>query len=396
MENGLRHDAVTLAMTPGVGPVLFTRLVAQFGSPTAVFQARPAELRAVEEMTQAAASGIVNRVAAPVADAEMAKAAEAGATLLLISDPAYPARLREIYDPPPLLYMKGGLVPDDARAVAIVGSRRYTEYGRWVTERLSRDLAACGLTIVSGMARGIDGAAHEAALRAGGRTIAVLGSGIDVCYPREHAGLMAEIVVHGAVVTEFPIGTPPEADHFPRRNRVISGLSLGVVIVEASEQSGSLITARLALDQGREVFAVPGSIGSRTSAGTNRLIKQGARLVEQAEDILEELRPHLGDLARPGAAAIPVEEGTEAGAEGAKGDNLGAEEARLYGFLTDQPRHIDDLIGRVRMPAQQVSTLLLGLELKGRARQLPGHLYVKVPVARITTPGDSEPSWPSR
>jgi len=293
--------------------------------------------------------------------------ASANATTLALADAPYPARLRAIHDPPNLLYCDGHLGEGDRQAVAIVGSRQATPYGLRVTEALAGELSALGFTIVSGFARGIDAAAHRAALAVGGRTIAVLGCGLDVDYPPGHASLHAEIAGSGAVLTEFAPGTPPRATNFPRRNRIISGLALGVVVVEAAEDSGSLITARLALEQGREVFAVPGPIDVPTSRGPHGLLKQGAKLVETVDDIVEELLPQLDrplqTLKTEPIAALPEHVA------------LSPSERTVLDVMSREPLHLDDLTERSRLTTPAVAAILLGLELKALVKQLPGQRY---------------------
>jgi DNA processing protein len=302
--------------------------------------------------------------------------------IIALGDERYPERLRAIHDPPAVLYCDGMPETQDRQAVAIVGSRRATPYGLRVTDALAGELSRLGFTIVSGFARGIDAAAHRAALAAGGRTIAVLGCGLDVDYPHGHASLRTEIAGSGAVLTEFEPGTPPLAAHFPRRNRIISGLALGVVVIEAAEDSGSLITARLALEQGREVFAVPGPIDAQTSRGPHGLLKQGAKLVEAVEDILEELLPQMEAPLPPTLSGNPLlprlqrvmgrgkreEESSEL-------EGLSPEDRIIYSLMTRDPRHLDDLTERSGLPAAEVARILLGLELKALVRQLPGQRY---------------------
>lgn len=278
-------------------------------------------------------------------------------------DPSYPAALRPIGDPPRTLYLRGTLRDEDKAAVAIVGSRRASVYGVAAAEWLGRELGRGGVTVVSGLARGVDAAAHRGALAGGGRTIAVLGCGVDVVYPREHRRLLAQIIEAGAVISEFPAGVPPLQHHFPRRNRLISGLSLGVVVVEGRERSGALLTADHALEQGREVFAVPGSIFAETSHLPHRLIQQGAKLVATVEDILEELR--LPKPPTPAAASAIALEGTE---------------AAVYAQLTLDPQHMDVLALRCRLPVAEVARVLLGLELRGLVLALPGQRYVRATV----------------
>src|SRR2546425_8671084 len=291
---------------------------------------------------------------------------------IALGDERYPELLRAIYDPPAVLYGDGAVEPGDRQAVAIVASRQATPYGLRITEALPGELTALGFTIVSAFARGIDAGAHRAALAAGGRTIAVLGCGLDVDYPPGHASLRAEIAGNGAVLTEFVPGTPPLAGHFPRRNRIISGLALGVVVVEAAEGSGSLITARLALEQGREVFAVPGHIDAPTSRGPHGLLKQGAKLVETVDDIVEELLPQLErPLLRPARAAGPAPTCSRR----ADAHDLTPGERGVLGLVSEEPRHLDELTEQSRLPAAEVARILLGLELKALVHQLPGQQY---------------------
>ncbi len=342
-------------MVPGIGPVLFKRLVARFETPDKVFKASASSLMEVEGIGERVASEIRSFRNWNEAEDEMGKAESCGAAIITMADKEYPKNLLNIYDPPPYLYVRGRLDGDE-RAIALVGSRFASTYGKMVTEGLSRDLARNGYAVISGMARGIDTAAHKGALSAGGRTIAVLGSGIDVIYPPENKGLYKEISEAGAVISEFPMGTGPLSENFPARNRIISGISLGVVIVEASLKSGSLITASCAAEQGREVFAVPGNINSKGSKGTNKLIKDGAKLVEDVGDILEE-------FALPSQVA-------------GKPQNLAKEEAVLIEFLTE-PVQIDNIAELSGMDVRSVSAILLNMELNGLVRQLPGMVFVK-------------------
>ena len=273
--------------------------------------------------------------------------------------------MRTIADPPPCLYTKGEIRAADNTAVAVVGTRSASDYGRRVARELSHGLVSLGFTVISGMARGIDAVAHDSALNSGGRTIAVLGSGVDLAYPPEHEKLYQRISAQGAVVSELPIGTRPLAFNFPARNRLISGLSIGVVIVEATEKSGSLITAALALEQGREVFAVPGQAGASRSRGAHQLIRQGAKLVDSVEDIIEEIAPQLGRRAAQAqsqpARRLPP--------------NTAVEVRKIFDLLQDRPLHIDDLVQASGMAASRVSQILLELELQGFLKQLPGSRY---------------------
>ncbi|HYQ48557.1 MAG TPA: DNA-processing protein DprA, partial [Thermodesulfovibrionales bacterium] len=256
--------------------------------------------------------------------------------------------------------VKGSYRADDRFGIAVVGSRTYSTYGQTVTQKISGELAAAGITVVSGMARGIDTFAHRSALASGGRTIAVLGSGIDVCYPSENRGLMDKIAVSGCVMSEFPPGTPPNRENFPRRNRLISGLSLGVLVVEAAEDSGSLITASIALEQNREVFAVPGNITAKNSAGTNRLIRQGAKMVTQGRDIIEELAPVLRGFIRD---------------EKKRNVELSSGEQEVCTCLSGEPKHIDTLAREIGLPVHRILDILLSLELKGVIRQSDGKRF---------------------
>jgi DNA processing protein len=367
-----------LRAVPGIGDALLCRLVQSFGSPDTVLHAPADALMQVDGVSPSLAKAIRQGPGAgdvQAIDRELTALERLPIRVLTILDADYPARLKTIHDPPPLLSVSGTLGEEDHHAVAVVGTRHATPAGRLATEQLSRGLAEAGVTVVSGLARGIDGAAHKSALEAGGRTIAVLGCGIDRTYPPEHLSLRKRIEEQGAVLSELPLGAYPHAYHFPKRNRIISGLSLGVVVVEAAPKSGSLITARLASEQGRDVFAVPGSVQSEQSRGTNGLIKQGAKLVETVEDILDELasqfepsfQARMQD--RRSALTRPVQSGRL---------SLEQDEAALYAALPAEPVHIDELIAKTGLPAASVSGLLLSLELKGAIRQLPGPSCVRV------------------
>jgi DNA processing protein len=282
--------------------------------------------------------------------------------VLTWDDEVYPRRLKEIDQPPPILYVRGDLEPDDEWAVAIVGTRRVTAYGRQVTQEVAGLLARNGVTVISGMARGVDSVAHQAALNAGGRTIAVLGSGVDRIYPPENRRLAEQIIQKGAIISDYPPGTPPEGSNFPPRNRIISGLSLGVVIVEAGKTSGALITANFAVDQGREVFAVPGNILAPQSKGTNRLIQDGAHPLLDPQDVLEMLNLTMVTEHRAARVAIPADE----------------TEAQLYQALSLEPMHVDEIRAQTNMPIETVSATLAMMELKGMVRQVGGMQYVAV------------------
>jgi DNA processing protein len=323
------------------------------------------ELLRVEGLGEKVAGEIRKGPSEKKVEKELNLLKEIGGTILTFREDSYPRRLRDIYDPPALLYVRGALKREDELAVAIVGSRKTSPYGRWITEKVSEELAHHGVTIVSGMARGIDSVAHQGAISGGGRTIAVLGCGVDVVYPSENRNLFNQIIDRGAVLSEFPMGSPPEGGHFPRRNRIISGLSFGVVVVQASAESGSLITASYALEQGREVFAVPGNVGAEGSRGTNRLIKEGAKLVETTEDILEEILPQW------------TKEGKEIQEADSQRRDLNQEEMTLYQLLGETPMHIDAIIRESRFDPGKVSSLLLNLELKGLISQWPGKCFSK-------------------
>ena len=356
---------LALARVKGLGAVGFKKLAASFADPTDAFSASSAELEQVEGLHREAIDGLVNFSGWVEIDDELQRIRNAGVGIVPFTSQEYPARLRMITDPPPFLYIKGDLRGEDERAVAIVGSRSASDYGRRVARDLSRGLVSCGFTVVSGMARGIDGAAHESALKAGGRTIAVLGSGVERAYPAEHEQLYQNIAKNGVVISELPVGTRPMAFNFPARNRLISGLSLGVVVVEATEKSGSLITAALALEQGREVFAVPGEAGASRSRGAHRLIRQGAKLVETVDDIVEEIAPQLarpaaGMTERPPRVLPP---------------NAAESSRKIFALLQDNPLQVDQVIERSGLSVAQVLEVLLDLELQGFVRQSPGKLY---------------------
>jgi DNA processing protein len=363
--NGL-EDLLTLNMVEGLGVTLLSRLLERFGSPEAVLAASRNELEKVEGVGPALSRNISQARKKIDAKAEMKLAEKLGVKIISAASEDYPKSLRRIFDPPLVLYVKGALKEEDALAMAIVGSRRASYYGKNQAERLAGSLAKMGFTIVSGMAWGIDSAAHRGALSAGGRTIAVLGSGLSKPYPKGNENLLAEIAKSGAAVSEFPLNFPPRAENFPRRNRLISGLCLGVVVVEAAERSGSLITARWAMEQGREVFAVPGPIDSVTSRGTHRLIKDGAKLVERVEDVIEELGP-LAEVLAP----LAEEEKRQTG-------SLKPEEAKILEALSpSEPKSIEEIIGKTGLSAQAASSVLMVLELKKLVRQLTGKRFVR-------------------
>ncbi|HEY6873121.1 MAG TPA: DNA-processing protein DprA [Geobacteraceae bacterium] len=348
-----------LKSVPMVGNVTFRRLLEQFTTPERVLRASEAELSRVKGVGAAAVAAIKSHDWRPFAEQECERVARSGVRIVTFLSGEYPKVLLEIADPPPYLYVRGEIGSGET-AVAVVGSRRASTYGILTTTRLATELAGHGITVVSGMARGVDTAAHRGALAGGGRTVGVLGCGLDVVYPPENRRLFQEMAEKGALVSEFPLGTLPLAENFPRRNRIISGMARGVLVVEAMENSGSLITAQFALEQGREVFAIPGNINSGASRGANRLIKQGAKLVECVADILEELPPRPGTPR--GTGAVP-----EFG--------FTPREAALYTILAESPLHIDDIIVKSALTVADVSAILLGLELKGAIIQLPGKIF---------------------
>jgi DNA processing protein len=356
---------IALSRVPGLGCVNFKKLAEYFGDPTEAFSAPAEVLVKIQGLDPNVIDGLCHFSAWTEMEGEVSRAEKAAIKIVPFTDPTYPARLRLIADPPPVLYVKGEIRNQDERAVAVVGSRSASDYGRRVARDLCRGLASLGFTVVSGMARGIDGAAHEAALNAGGRTLAVLGSGVDRAYPPEHDKLYRRISENGAVISEFPLGTGPVAFNFPVRNRLISGLTLGVVVVEATEKSGSLITASLALEQGREVFAVPGEAGASRSRGTHQLIRQGARLVETVNDIMEEIAPQLSGRAQT--------------AENAPGralpQHLGNEFKKIFALFEERSLQIDEVIESSGCSPSRVSEILLELELLGYIKQLPGKKY---------------------
>ena len=342
----------------GVGNITGLGLVETFGGPREVLEAGTQKLECAG-VRRSLARAIARFDDWAAVDAQLRRLDRAGGRLVTWQDEAYPELLRHVHDPPLLLYVRGNLeeaAGDATRAVAIVGSRSPTSYGRRMARSVSSGLAAAGVTVVSGLARGIDAEAHWAALRSGGKTIAVLGCGVDVVYPSEHHHLMLGIAKNGAVVSEFPMGTQPDAENFPGRNRIISGICLGTVVVEAAERSGSLITAHFAIDQGREVFAVPGPVGTRSS-GPHRLLKQGAALVENANDVLKEISPHLEP-----ARGLPASE-------------LTANEAAVLACLGERPISVDEVVGASGLAVARVLEILLALEMRGLVRPLPGRCY---------------------
>ncbi len=360
-------DAVRLSLISGVGPRLRKALLAEFGTASAVLAAAPADLRRVsgvgKELTRRIA--VANEEIDVQAELDLCAAHQIA--ILTDCDASYPRALQEIDDPPGILFVRGEILPQDALAIAIVGSRHATQYGLAQAERLAGSLARAGFTIISGLARGIDAAAHRGALAAGGRTLAVLGSGLLNMYPPEHAGLADEVIAQGALVSEAPPRSPPLSGAFPQRNRIISGMSLGVLVVEASTQSGALISARHAMEQGREVFAVPGRIDNRVSRGCHRLIRDGAKLVETVDDVLEE----LGPLVAP--------------AHGADGEVihhpaellLNELEQKVLAAIPGEPTTIDAVVAASQLPTGQVLSTISVLEMRHVIRRISGNLIAR-------------------
>jgi DNA processing protein len=368
---------LALSLTPGLGPTKSRKLVEHFGSPEAVFRAPLTELESTG-IQAVSAQSLATGKSAELAREEVARAATAGATLVSIDDPSYPPRLREIYDPPLILYVRGNLEVLTRPGIAMVGTRHPTPYGTGMAERLSSDLAAQGLVIISGMARGVDTASHRGAISAKGKTLAVFGTGVDVIYPKENSRLAEQILaLGGAIISEFALGTFAAPQNFPIRNRIISGMSVGVLVVEAAEYSGTRITARCALEQNREVFAVPGNVTNKNSWGPNTLIKQGAKLVATWEDVWEDLPADVR------LALTPTTSPESPGASSASlfpDERLPPHEKRILGLLkADESTHIDEIVDRLEseMSSSEIFAALFELELAGKIRQMPGKNFVK-------------------
>ena len=368
---------LALALTPGLGPTRIKKLIEQYGTAERVFQASLTELEATG-MPAVSEQSIATGKALDLAQQECGKAAKAGAKLISLSDPEYPARLKEIYDPPVILFVKGSVEVLSQPGIAMVGTRHPTPYGSGMAERLSSDLAARGLVIISGLARGIDTSSHRGAVAAKGKTVAVLGTGIDVMYPKENTRLAEQIVaLGGALISEFPAGTSPTPQNFPIRNRIISGMSVGVLVVEAAEYSGTRITSRCALEQNRDVYAVPGNVTNKNSWGPNTLIKQGAKLVATWEDVWEELPADV----QVALAAMQPNESAEPETASLFPDEVTAphEKKVLKWLKADESTHIDQLVEllETEMSSSEIFAALFELELNGKVRQLPGKNFVK-------------------
>ena len=352
---------IGFTLVKGIGAVRFQRLLDRFGDAETAWGANPVAL------AEAGLSAkLIERVIALRQKVDLSRiwdqTLSKGIQILTWMDEAYPQRLKEIEQPPPVLYLRGEFLPEDAWSVAIVGTRRVTPYGRQVTEEIASFLAANGITVVSGLARGVDALAHNAALKAGGRTLAVLGSGVDRIYPPENRALAEQMLAQGAVISDYAPGTPPESSNFPPRNRIISGLSMGVVVVEAGKTSGALITAEFAAEQGREIFAVPGNILAPQSKGTNKLIQDGAHPLLSADDIMQALNLTRIGQHKAARKVLPA-------------DNV---EAKLLDAMGEEPLHIDEIRNQTNLPVEKVSATLVMMELKGMVRQVGNMQYVAV------------------
>jgi len=369
MDDAERVASVRLHLTTGIGPRLFAAIVERFGSAQAAVAAGPAEIGFCPGIGRDSAAQIHASIAAADPERELAAADAAGVRILVRGEPDYPVPLGYLYDAPPVLYVKGTLQREDALAMAIVGMRKCSLYGQDQAERLAGGLARAGFTIVSGLARGIDSAAHRAALAAGGRTLAVLGNGLATVYPPENQRLAEAVVERGALLGEFPMAVGPTAENFPRRNRLIAGLALGVIVAEAGRDSGALITARLAAELGKEVFAVPNRVDAPGAAGVHGLLRDGAKLVESVADVLDEF-PDLGLAPKAGEdAAAKATLGLKAA--------LSAEESRLMEVLDGEPMDLDSIATRAGLASARVSGALTLLELKGLVRALPGGRFAR-------------------
>ena len=354
-----------LSAVPGVGAHRIRSLVSAFRSPEEAFRASISALTAVDGIDVKTARNIKTFKDDGFAAQQLSLMNKCEAKIITFWDSAYPARLKNIADPPAFIFMRGDILKSDEDAIAVVGMRQPSEYGKITAEKLCSDLAHEKITVVSGLARGIDTHGHTAALNAGGRTLAVLGSGVDVIYPFENKSLAQRIISRGALISEFPMGTGPDAPNFPRRNRIISGLSAGTVVIEAGERSGALITASVALEQNREVFAVPGSVHSPKSKGTNRLIQEGAKLVTCVQDVVDEVRPQLTHIMQKARIQRPLETLTDL-------------ERKMFESLSHEPQHIDAIAQTHGIPTSQALTLLLSLELKYMAKQIAGKMFVRI------------------
>ena len=359
-----RKSLLMLYLLDGIGSARLRLLKKRFGSFTHAASASISELTELAGIDKKIAIDIHNAVTEEKAEQQLATAERLGVRVLTIWDPEYPDSLKNIFDPPTVLFVRGRIDSIDRTALAIVGTRRPSQYGKLATEKFTRELVSNGVTIISGLARGIDTVSHQTSIQHGGRTIAVLGCGQDVFYPPENRGLVEKIKTNGAVISEFVFGTKPDAPNFPRRNRIVSGLSLGVFVIEAGEKSGALITANYALEQNREVFALPGNIYNPRSLGCNRLLQSGAKLVIRVEDILDEIQPQLNSLLKKPVRLNPVV--------------LNENEKKILDLLTSESMHIDSIAIRLQMAPAKALGVLLTLELKNLVRQLPGKYFIRL------------------
>ena len=373
MELDSSLDWLSLSMTPGLGSRLTGKLLREFGSPEDVFRASLTELEACH-LPSAPARAIQSKHAFKDAEKELAEVRKLGCRLLNWDETEYPQRLLEIYDPPPLLYVRGDASVLNRHSISMVGTRRPTPYGIQIAERLGHDLAARGLGIVSGMARGIDSMAHQGACRAShGAAVGVLGTGVDVIYPKENRKLFADVEKRGALISEFPLGTHPAPENFPIRNRVVAGMSLGIVVVQGAQYSGSLITARLGMEFGREVYGVPGNVTVDVSFAPNQMIKQGAKLVTSWEDVIEELPTEIR------AELFPIEGTTSAERASLIEKSLSPLEMKIFSLLsTDDAIHVDELVEKAELNSSEVLAALCEMEMRGIVRQMPGKQFIKI------------------
>jgi len=373
MELDASLSWLALALTPGLASRLSARLLREFGSPEEVFRAPLPKLEACR-LPAPVAQAVFKKQSFKRAEKELALTRRIDRCRLVNwTDPEYPQTLLQIYDPPVMLYVRGDPQVLNLPAISIVGTRRPTLYGTQMAERMGRELAARGLVVVSGMARGIDAIGHQGAMAANGRAIGVLGTGVDVCYPKENRKLYDKVLERGAIISEFPLGTHPAPENFPIRNRIVAGMPLGVVVVEGAQYSGSLITARLAMEFGREVFGVPGNVTQPVSFAPNQLIKQGAKLVTNGADVIEE-------LPTPVRAALTQAEQPETEQRNLlAAASLNSSEKKIYDLLsTDEPKHIDEIVERSGLNSSEVLATLFDLEMKGIIRQTPGKQFSRV------------------
>lgn len=366
-------DLIILSRIQGIGPNRLRLLVSHFGDPTSALNASAREIAYIEGFSQKMAVAVSSfRRSSKFTEAEkyaahqLAKINKAGACIITFWEKEYPDLLKKIYDPPPYIFLKGKLLNEDKYSISIVGTRNPSSYGTTIAEKFTQEFTRLGITIVSGLARGIDSVAHNAAIKYGGRTVAVIGSGIDVIYPPENKNLSNKISDHGGIISEFDMGTQPDAGNFPRRNRIISGISLGSLIIETGIEGGAMITANTALDQNRDVFAVPGNITEKRSLGCNVLVRDGrAKLVTSIDDVLIELAPKLKPILK-GMHETKVE------------INLSLFEKNIYDVLDDDPIHIDKLAEKSKMSTADALVNLLSLEFKGLVKQMPGKMFVRL------------------